>query len=824
VNKARFWVCAGIALGVYGCVGSQLAWAQRIESYDAGVPAAASAAGPPRAPTAPPLLQTGSVPVAGSGSPTPSTDDAAASAPVSGGDPLVQNGLLSPLCGLAGAGLSAASSRNCETSNFEAAPAPTADYAFDIHIESGVLGVSAATLLQDYMIAPVWLSIVWIVHALIVAFEWCFTVDPLGGAVLGSATRGLHETQATFTEPWLKVALLIAALLALCRSILRRRAIDTLGQVVVMLAMVLAGMWVMLDPTGTVGLLGSWANQASLGTVGAVFQGTPANPSRALAEGMGLVFLSAVEEPWCFLEFGNVGWCQDPAHLDPRLRKVARGLASGTPSVQLVREARSNGELFLAFPANSPARNSVGAASSLLSTLCGGHDLSKCQRSTAELVEFRTESGTYARLEGLILITLGALGMILLLGFIAMHLLGSGVMSLFYLLLAPVAVLTPTCGERGRAIFRIWITRLLGSVTSKLLYSFLLGVVLLTTRLLTSLDTSGWWTRWLLLSVLWWGAFRHRHQVLGLAGSGALPVSGPRRRLGRALGGVLPRPYELVRAATRRRAHIPAPTRGTQGLKLNPRALGARGVSQQGLKPDEQALRVREHAQRGADTHEAAGPSIQVQLMRQQARLERIREQQQHALAAANTRRATQLGLRAERLQAAFADHHQQPLESADPASVTGGPRAAMPIHDRHWLARRSINEQQTFLDEQAILPAAGRPSSPSHGSIRRDYMSLAGLAGYSSEEYRGLDLSAQRRARAQIDRELAQRVRQRGLTRDAEIAAQRPPREPQEPSPDEPPNYSAMQTDPVMRDFFEFQEGRKSYLGWEPDEIPPGA
>ena len=43
--------------------------------------------------------------------------------------------------------------------------------------------------------------------------------------------RGLSETQATFTQPWLVLALAIAAVLALYHGIVRRRVAETLGEV-----------------------------------------------------------------------------------------------------------------------------------------------------------------------------------------------------------------------------------------------------------------------------------------------------------------------------------------------------------------------------------------------------------------------------------------------------------------------------------------------------------------------------------------------------------------------------------------------------------------
>lgn len=194
-------------------------------------------------------------------------------------------------------------------------------------------------------------------------------------------------------------------------------------------------------------------------------------------------------------------------------------LASGGSSARLVGEAQTNGGLFLAFPANQAQRNSINDVGSLLRVLCGTSEATHCRGPTAAQAEFRTEDGTWSRAEGLLLIVAGAVGLILLLGFIALHLLKAALMSLFYLLLAPAAVLAPALGDGGRAAFRGWAARLLGAVCSKLFYSFILGAVLLMTRVLLSLEL-GWWVQWLLVSVLWWSVFQHRRQLLGLVEGG----------------------------------------------------------------------------------------------------------------------------------------------------------------------------------------------------------------------------------------------------------------------------------------------------------------
>ena len=119
---------------------------------------------------------------------------------------------------------------------------------------------------------------------------------------------------------------------------------------------------------------------------------------------------------------------------------VPAGSAQATAlehSAELLRDARSNGAIFLALPANGPARNSINEPGSLLRTLCQSSESTNCRGPTAAQAEFRTNGGTWPRLVGLLLIAGGLLGMLLLLGFVAVRLLAAAIFSLLYLLLAP---------------------------------------------------------------------------------------------------------------------------------------------------------------------------------------------------------------------------------------------------------------------------------------------------------------------------------------------------------------------------------------------------
>ena len=737
------------------------------------------AKGPARAPSKPPLGTggTGLSPEA----------EASASASPSGGDSLVSNGGGSPLCGESTrAKLSPAGQRNCRSSDFEAAQAPTGNYAFDVHINTGVsdwgndLSASVQNVAQWG-----WMLLVAIVHGVIVMLEWSYTVDLLKSSAMREVTKALSATQAAFTRPWLALALMLAAVLAMYHGIVRRQVSETLGQVVLMGVMIVAGFWVIVNPLGTVGALGAWANEAGLGTLGAVVAGTPDTPDRTLAESMESVFSGTIGGPWCYMEFGNVGWCEDPVNPKSRLEKTALEIATkertkiGSQSAELLSVARTNGELFLALPANGEQRNSINpigpteSQDGLFNVLCGGSK-EPCHGPTAGEAEFRTQSGTAARVIGLFLIWIGVLGMVLLLGYLALHLLGAAIASLFLLLLAPAAVIAPALGDGGRGVFKRWGAWLLGAVCSKLIFSFLLGVVLLMQRTLMGLTVFGWWAQWLLVSAMWWGAFCKRRQVLGFAhgtsaGSRGHGIGGLRlasrlmaaRELGRA-GGMVRRKFSSGPPNAEKRQRIAAAARGR-----------AKEMA------DKQAGTSLEHDHREAQARVRDAPAIQKRIGEKRTRLARM--QSEHAAAQAKAAEAKSARARAlyhpdtlmvsatdrsskaakfraeekshqkdaARLQSRMGslqseiDGEQSSLTAAR-QTVTAGEKAKQATGNVY--TREQSEQRAGFLAAQAALPAGKQ----------RDYAGAAGLAGYAPKEFEALDARHQRAARLEIDRELA--------------------------------------------------------------------
>jgi hypothetical protein len=792
------------------------------------VPQASARASAPRAPTAPPL----SAAPQGAGEQTggvPSTE----------GDQLVENGLSSPLCkGAASAVLSRAAQSDCQTSGFVGAAAPTNNYALDVHIDVGALGLSMGgvlSVIQDVFIAPVWNAIVWMVHALVVMLEWCYTLELLGGSSMSAVARSLRQAQASFTEPWLVLVLAVASMLAFYNGLIRRRIAETLGQALLTLAMMAAGLWVIADPLGTVGAVGQWANQASLSTLGAVAQGTPSDAPRTLGDSMRALFSAAIEMPWCYLEFGNVRWCSDPALLEPRLRKAASSLvaaerprpgcasSAAQPSCassvngaasaighseELVREADTNGALFLAFPANEPQRNSVKDAGSLLHVLCQAEDDTKCAGPTAAEAEFRSDGGTFPRMIGVVLIAVGALGMALLFGLIAMHLLAAAVISLFMLLLAPCAVLAPALGDGGRALFSGWATRLLGAVTSKLIFSFLLGALLTMQRTLASLEPLGWWTQWLLISAFWWAVFLKRHQVLALLHNRArAPAAPARRSIARRIEGALETPRAMLRPARWAKGKLLSPAPPDEGLSRPGRSIPAVSVqvTAAAAARGRGKHRSRERGDRGEAGlasapspisaphagHDARGGEDAVA---QRAQLKRLRDAREAALAAGDTRRAAQLSVRTHRVEAEPAGAERSSHEGSWRSGSRAPAGAARSPAGQALAANESSPHVATDDAAHATAVLSGRTGAERRrGATARDSpreqssFNPTGVPGLAGTERRG------------NERELDPA---RDLPTGAGSSAASPPRKSR-----------------VMDDARAVMEGRKRQLGYGPEK-----
>lgn len=767
------------------------------------IAARSRAPAPKRAPSGRPLVSGASAYATPSQSAGQSSGESEPESAAAGEDTLVRNGLGSPLCRMEASELSATAAANCRTSDFSASAAPSEDYSFDANIDT-TLGVSIDALLQDYVVRPAWIFMVWLVHATLAVLEWAYTLELLNGPLASGLGPALRAAQAQFTQPLLATAFACAAVLAAYQGIVRRRVAQTLGEAAAMLAMIAGTLFVIADPSGTIGTLSQWAQEASVGSFGAIASGSSAHPYRSLTQSMQELYAASVQAPWCFLEFGDVAWCDQPARLDPRLERAAVRIAARLEAqareqgssggalrnrAELLRAARTNGAIFLALPANGPLRNSVKERGSLFYVLCGGGtDATSCRGPTAAEAEFRAGSGTLPRLAGVLMIALGLSGMLLLVGFIVVRLLEAAVVSVLFLLVAPVAALAPALGESGRRAFRGWAARLLSAVAAKLLWSVLLGALLASMRTLLSLTSIGWFVQWLLSGALWWGVFMRRHELLAGAAShhwmqgarqGFLArrvedgIEGRVRKAGgSALKRALPRGLR-DRKKTREEQEGISRTgagpleKGTIATADRLAAAGQRrreaaGRGRRGRAPK----RVRRQTTGSASSPDRSGAPTQDSPARReelQARLQRLGTAHAQAVADGETRRAISLRMRRRRVKEELEGTTRSQASPPRTGSRRAAPKTAAAASTP--TDRRGQSRSQATADPRPVTPPAGPPTRRERQEERRP-------AG-------GRDARAQR---ADLDRDVAQRREER---------------------------------DPVMTDAIEVARRRRRQLGW---------
>ena len=553
-----------------------------------------------------------------------------------------------------------------------------------------------------------------------------------------------------------------------------------------MLAMMAGGLWVIMDPAGTIGALGRWANQASLGTLGAVGGGHagPCEPdagrqhgrasSAARSTGRGATWSSA-----------TCGWCSDPRRWTPRLR--AAGLRSPPPSCRLRSAVASAAPLQRArsraagrhrrwhrarsccatrTPTAScssrsrPTRRCATRSTIRLAVQRAVRRRAKtpCRGPTAAQAEFRTERRNVRwRFCGLRLIWVGVLGMLLLLGFIALRLLGAAIASLLYLLLAPAAVLAPALGDGGpsglpgvgdaaarrgdleahvlvsarRACW--WCSDPDGrSDGARLVDAVAADVGVLVGRVPSSATRcSAWRTAAPRSSVERTVACAARERRARRRRSAMLRRAGrvrPRRKLSNRAP-----PAWTHRHDRAERSRASGPRTGTE-------AQVARALEQRASR-------------RGERRATAPAPE---RSCRRHVRSSRVcAAQRVKAPASGDTRRAARTGPS----RAAHRSGDRALAAGAEPARRAAERRRTGAACDRARVhAQQQAEARERFLDAQAALPAARRLRGPRAGA-RRDYAALAGPRGIRTRgEYERLDPRAQRAARLEIDRELALR------------------------------------------------------------------
>jgi TrbL/VirB6 plasmid conjugal transfer protein len=463
-----------------------------------------------------------------------------------------QLGGTDPLC-THPAGLSPQSQRNCAASGSPQSPFPAGNYTPDTHIDTGLTdpGNDIDSAIQN-VIGLMFGLFVTVIHAAMLAVSLAFGFDLFASDHSQQIPHALQSMEQVFTLPWLPVAFAIGAIVGICRWWGHRQEAAAIGHWTLMVVCAALGLLITTDPQATAGWVDAFANQAAMGTLAGASDHNPAAPASSYADATTGMWQQMVETPWCAVEFGDTQWCMSPidkqteqwrqdvqAHiagadsnsdpLAPTTTSSTIAHACGNPAGQptasasaclvaqqealRLRDAQTNGELWLAFPSGDDARNGKNDSWTLYHHLL---------QDRPELAQIRGTGGVVDRLGIVALCAVGMLFFLLLLIYIAANLLLASLFFVVLLLLAPVMLLFPCFGDAGRRAFWRWLGYATGALLAKVIYALYLGVLLFASAVVGGIgvQNGGWLLEWILFAALWGLAFAYRGRMLALLSLG----------------------------------------------------------------------------------------------------------------------------------------------------------------------------------------------------------------------------------------------------------------------------------------------------------------
>jgi len=738
-------------------------------------------------------------------------------------------GFRDPMCASAGR-LNETQQRNCRYSETLSSRYPSANYAFDINIDSGPTNpiASVKEMLQELFNA-VWVFGLDCLKFVLGVLQWAFGLELFHGRAMGQVDSTLGRIFDALDRPFLHAMLGILGLWAIWTGLVQRRSGQMYAGVAVSLLMLIAAMWVIHEPRQTVGRLAGLSNDVALVLIAVPLAATAHDHGRAIerpretfASALGGVFDRLVAQPWAALNFGDVEWSRgapepaavkasaavasaDASYAYPVQRDHARELgAIKDPDARkkrleaLIRERAgrrppTRADLYLRHSPNSAPRDALwkvyfgdppdpGEVKWLARFL--GTDAK--EGIAPDKVAIQGEGGTFVRPALLFVLLLGGLGGLLLLGWLALRLVFQAVLGFVLLLCAPLALFLVVCGESGRQSFLLWAKSLLAAIVSKAVYAALLAVTLLGVSVVGGLGeaTGRWPMAFLLQSAFFWALFLSRENLLRFISVGS-HAEGEKRTSD------VVRSALLAKQASRELLPSGRPAARTSGAAGAP---GSEAHAIPGSRAEARGLRNQEAADRALTRpREALAEADHTRAQETLAEHQAVRSELRAVEGTPELRELDEARGRsaAHGLAFAGASEDQQRLENRRNALRAREQQLA----PRAQAARTTLGEQDRSLREfgQRVAPGqepryherlrrqfAEDPKSIDHGTVahlasNRDGVGLA--RPMTAEQYQGIAKAARAgrpeaiEAKAKADRQI-----ERGLRRELAEAAPPPP------------------------------------------------
>jgi hypothetical protein len=435
---------------------------------------------------------------------------------------------------------------------------PLTNYSLDQHFDAvsasltGGVDVSGVPPMIAYFLASIlWLLTSFLANLLITFFSFAFSLDLVNGSqatggagALGPVAQAIHSIYANvFGAPWLVLAVTIAGLWAMWRSLVQRRHSETAGALALSLIYVVLALFFVAQPGATIGAASKLTNQMSEAFLSISDHGSPSGGGQARDDAANQLFDLLVFKPWVVLEFGGLEHCavsgtgsndSDPesAPVRPlssnpaRDAALARRLANGTEVAAngkvCVNNASKYASHFLRFGLGADGQDERNAEYEALNDGDSselpeadpqrrGYRLGVADKPATDAIE---EGGQFQRLGLALVLFFGELGAILLLGSLAVGIILAQVLLLLLLAFAPVALVAAAIPGRGHAFFKGWLEKLAGYLLRKATYSLILATLLAVSVALASATTQlGWLMSFGLQSLFFWAVFIQRKSL-----------------------------------------------------------------------------------------------------------------------------------------------------------------------------------------------------------------------------------------------------------------------------------------------------------------------
>lgn len=461
--------------------------------------------------------------------------------------------------------LNATQLEDCKVSGSASEPFPISSYELDVQTPNvdakSLLTGGAVVNYVGYALesagAVAWEILLYLVKGVLLLVQEGYALNLLGVGMGGVKSALAIMQNRVLGTVWMEIALTVLGLWAIWNGLVRRKTIETVSGLLTTVAMMVVSLVMITQPQNTIGKLSQYADQASLTALSATESAKVSNPGQALASAEGSLWTGLVLRPWCALEFGNVPYCtQQRTDVG---KSIWYGVQTSIGKKVAKPPSMSVAQVWLSTPANSPTRTqlySLAATGKAKSTtqkvwsilesgfkaatgdyksvvqnieslfsngpnLCG--KASSCPAADIlthyivnqpQHVEIQGGGGNvFDRLTLLAMVMAGLVGALLLLFYIAIKLLFAAVKTMLLILGLPVMMLVAAFGESGRATHGSYLKRLVGALVTKLVFSLVLAIVLLTARTIEDLPI-GWFPQWLLMIVFWWGVYLERKELL----------------------------------------------------------------------------------------------------------------------------------------------------------------------------------------------------------------------------------------------------------------------------------------------------------------------